>query len=56
MDLRLLRISKRLSIVQVARHMGIARSNAQRTEASARPTQRMVARYVAAIHAAEAER
>lgn len=55
--LRRARLARKLSQEQIARHSGISRVRVTVIEQSRRPTDRVIARYVAALMAAsEAER
>ena len=55
-DLRLLRVSRRLTATAVARHYGASPSRVTNVESTTRPTRKAVQRYLAALSAAEADR
>ncbi len=54
-DLLLLRTKARIKQTAIARHWPCTRTNIARVEASRRPTQAAIDKYLAALEAAEAE-
>jgi transcriptional regulator with XRE-family HTH domain len=56
LELRLVRVSRRVSIAGVARRAGLSRQRIQAIEGSDRPTSRAVRRYLAALEAAALDR